>query len=85
MDDFVTKDGWPPNSCDCNPLDYAVWGRMVDKMGRIPHSSVPAMKQAVSKAWDNEMSPEYIRKVCGSFRSKLEKVVAAGGGVFEGY
>ena len=83
MDDFLTKDQWPSQSPDCNPLDYSVWGRMVDKLSRRPHSSVAAMKQTVSQVWEDEMTPEYLRNVCGSFRSRLEKVVAVGGGVFE--
>ena len=28
--DFVAKDQWPPNSPDLNPLDYHVWGAMLE-------------------------------------------------------
>jgi len=27
---FISKDEWPPNSQDLNPLDYHVWGAMLD-------------------------------------------------------
>ena len=27
--DFISKDQWPPNSPDLNPLDYCVWGMML--------------------------------------------------------
>jgi len=27
--DFIAKDQWPPNSPDLNPLDYPVWGAML--------------------------------------------------------
>ena len=30
IDDFITKDEWPPNSPDLNPLDYHVWGAMLE-------------------------------------------------------
>ena len=28
--EFITKDEWPPNSPDLNPLDYHVWGAMLE-------------------------------------------------------
>jgi len=29
--DFIDKNSWPPNSRDLNPLDYHVWGVMLEK------------------------------------------------------
>ena len=29
--DFIIKDEWPPNSPDLNPLDYYVWGDMLER------------------------------------------------------
>jgi len=29
--DFIDNNAWPPNSPDLNPLDYHVWGSMLDK------------------------------------------------------
>ena len=29
--DFTQKDNWPPNSRDINPLDFYVWGVMLDR------------------------------------------------------
>jgi len=31
--DFIDKDSWPPNSPYINPLDYHVWGSMLEKFG----------------------------------------------------
>jgi len=28
--DFIDKDQWPPNSPNLNPLDYHVWGAMLE-------------------------------------------------------
>jgi len=28
--DFIDKDSWPPNSPDLNPLDYCMWGAMLE-------------------------------------------------------
>ena len=29
--EFIGKDEWPPNSPDLNPLDYHVWGAMLER------------------------------------------------------
>src|SRR5688572_8866782 len=29
--EFVKKDEWPPNSPELNPLDYHVWGAMLER------------------------------------------------------
>ena len=29
--DFIKKDEWPPNSPDLNPLDFHIWGAMLEK------------------------------------------------------
>jgi len=28
--DIITKDQWPPNSSNINPMDYHVWGAMLE-------------------------------------------------------
>ena len=30
--DFIRKDEWPPQSPDCNPMDYAVWDSLSQKV-----------------------------------------------------
>jgi hypothetical protein len=31
ISDFIKKDEWPPNSPDLNPLDFHIWGAMLEK------------------------------------------------------
>jgi len=33
--DFIDKDSWPPNSPDLNPLDYCVWGAMLEEFNKV--------------------------------------------------
>ena len=33
--DFIAKDQWPPNSLDLNPLDYHVWGAMLQAFHKL--------------------------------------------------
>jgi len=38
--EFINKDKWPPNSPNLNPLDYHVWGAMLDLYQKYqPHHS----------------------------------------------
>jgi len=45
--DFITKDEWAPNSPDLNPLDYHVWGAMLQTFHKL-HSkpkTIPELKK----------------------------------------
>jgi len=33
--DIITKDQWPPNSSNINPMDYHVWGAMLEAYCRL--------------------------------------------------
>ncbi|UYV61469.1 hypothetical protein LAZ67_1004962, partial [Cordylochernes scorpioides] len=40
-------DIWPPNSPDCNPLDYYVWGVVERDVNKAPHTTIQSVKKAV--------------------------------------
>ena len=75
---FWPKDFWPPQSPDLNPLDYSVWAQIEHKACATRHSNVDALKTSVDRAWSS-MRKDYVRKVCASFRPRLERVIAAEG------
>jgi len=79
---FWAKDMWPPSSPDLNPLDYSVWGVLEAKACKTSHPSVEALKVSIAKNW-RTLSKDYIVRTCRSFRTRLEKVVKAEGGLFE--
>jgi len=33
--DFITKDQWPPNLPNVNPMDYHVWGAMLEAYSKL--------------------------------------------------
>jgi len=70
--DFINKDAWPPNSPDLNPLDYHVWGWMLDKSNRLnpQPKNIPELKTALLVIWD-ELPREAIRKSIVSFCKRL--------------
>lgn len=82
--DFIDKNSWPPNSPDLNPLDYHVWGAMLEQFNVLnpkPHN-IAELKVALQRIWNN-LSDETIKKSVLSFRKRLIACVEAEGGHFE--
>lgn len=82
--DFIKKDEWPPNSPDLNPLDFHVWGAMLEKY-RI-HTPKPKnkaeLKTVLQAIWD-DLPQEPIDCAILSFRRRLQACIRAQGGHFE--
>ena len=77
-----SPDFWPPSSPDRNPLDYCCCGVIEGKTNKRAHNTVDSLKASVREefaAADKDM----VTKPCGSFRSRLEVFVTAGGGYIE--
>ncbi len=74
---------WPLSSPDLNPLDYGIWGILEARACATSHWNVEALKNSVNQEWSNLSSEKFIISTCSSFRSRVEKVVAAGGGHIE--
>ena len=82
MSEFWGSEFWPPSAPELNPLDYSIWSYLQEKACNKTHSSVTALKRSILAAWDS-MSDEYIRKVCSTFRRRVQAVVDADGGFIE--
>ena len=84
--DFINKDAWPQKSPDLNPLDYHVWGWMLEKFNRLnpQPKNIPGseLKTALLVIWD-ELPQEAIRKSIVSFRKCLRTCINAKGEHFE--
>lgn len=79
---FWSKELWPPNSPNLNPLDYYVWSAIERKACRTYHKNVGELKASVEAEWAS-MDEATLRKVCSKFRSRLEACIKAEGGIFE--
>ncbi|UYV82607.1 hypothetical protein LAZ67_22000117 [Cordylochernes scorpioides] len=75
-------DIWPPNSPDCNPLDYYVWGVVERYVNKAPHTTIQSVKKAVHTVM-TQMDKVIVAKACASFRTRLETVVANNGNYIE--
>lgn len=78
--DFLPKGEWPPSSPDLNPLDYFVWGHMLEKLKDKKIHGLNHFKQVISQVWD-EMSMDFVRAACDGFERRLRLVKQARGGI----
>ena len=51
--DFIRKDEWPPQSPNCNPMDYAVWDSLSLKVyaGKQEKFTENELKKQIRKCW----------------------------------
>ena len=82
--EFIGKDEWPPNSPDLNPLDYHVWGAMLEryKSFQPKPETIDELKKVLQLIWD-QLPQDSINKAILSFLKRLRACVKAGGGHFE--
>ena len=77
--EMLEKDQWPPNSPDLNPLDYHVWGAMLEKYHKLQPKpkTIAELEDALQSIWD-DMPQEPNKKAVRDFTC-----VQAKGGHFE--
>jgi len=82
--EFVKKDEWPPNSPDLNPMDFSIWGVMLESYSK--HSPKPKniteLKVVLQEIWDS-LPQTFIQKVVLAFRKRLQACIKSDGGHFE--
>jgi hypothetical protein len=82
--EFVNKDEWPPNSPDLNPLDFSIWGVMLDKYDKLSAKpkTTAELKLVLQQIWDS-LSQEFIQKTVLAFRKRVQACIRSDGGHFE--
>ena len=82
--DFIALDEWPPNSPDFNPLDYHVWGAMLEAYHKLQPKpkTISEMKIALQQIW-TDLPQTPINKAVNDFRKRLSACISSGGGHFE--
>lgn len=79
---FWDKEVWPPCSPDLNPLDFSVWSILESKVPAKDRTSIPALKSALLRAWD-QITVETLAAIVSEFRLRLKRCIKARGGYFE--
>ena len=74
--DLIDKAEWPPNSPDLNPLDFCVWGIMLERYERYSPRprNISELKTALQVIWDS-LPLEVIQKAVMSFRKRLQACI----------
>jgi transposase len=82
--DFIDKTCWPPQSPDCNPLDYYVWNALQEKVyeGRNEPFTLEELKETITVKWQ-ELSMAGIRRALSQWRARLQAVCNENGGHIE--
>ena len=80
---LLRRYGWPPNSPDLNPVDYAIWGALQERVyhGR-KFENVEQLKQAILLEW-RALSQRFIDCSINQWRRRLQGVVQENGGHIE--
>jgi len=82
--EIIEKDRWPPNSPDLNPLDYHVWGAMLERYHKVQPKPkmVAELKAALQLIWD-DIPQDPIDKAVKDFIKRLNACVQVNGEHFE--
>ncbi|KAF2359491.1 hypothetical protein FHG87_009754 [Trinorchestia longiramus] len=80
--DLVTKHQWPPRSPDLNPMDYFSWCLLENQTNRYPYTTKASIIASI-KEHCTSVDREIVKKACGSFRTRIERVIEAEGSYVE--
>ncbi|CAD6197500.1 unnamed protein product [Caenorhabditis auriculariae] len=73
--ELISAADWPASSPDLNPMDYAVWIYLTEKVSSKNYAS---LKTALIKKWD-EIDDDYLRAVIDAYPKRLKAAVFNGG------
>jgi len=80
---FIEPHMWPPNSPDLNPVDYAIWGALQQRVyHQRQFKTVEELKRAIVTEWQ-KLSQRFIDNNINEWRRRLEAVIKNGGGHIE--
>ena len=82
MTNVWTKKMWSLLLPDLNPLDLSIWARLEAEACKVGHPSLESLKSAIRSSWAN-MDRDYVKRVCGAFRPRVERVIEADGDYIE--
>ena len=71
---FIEPHMWPPNSPDINPVDYAIWGTLQQRVYRQRQfKTVEKLKRAIVTEW-LKLSQRFINNSINEWRRRIEAV-----------
>jgi len=82
MPAFISRDLWPPNSPDLNPVDYEICGVMQDRVYQRKVKDVNELRQRLVEVWAG-LQHNVIDDAIDQWRRRLCACVRVRGGHFE--
>ena len=79
---FISKEDWPAQRLDLNPLDYSIWSILEKRVCSTPHQTLESLKAKLMKEWD-AIPRETLRAACELFPDRLKAVVKNKGSYIE--
>ena len=79
---FISKEDWPAQSPDLNPLDYSISSILEKRVCSTPHQTLESLKAKLMKEWD-AIPQETLHAMCDSFPDRLKAVVKNKGSYIE--
>jgi transposase len=70
---FISKEKWPPNSPELNPLDYSIWDNISSNMEYRKIKTINDLRREVEKAI-KKIDVNYLREVIGAFLRRVYSV-----------
>jgi hypothetical protein len=79
---FIEPKHWPPNSPDLNPVDYAVWGALQQRVYKHKIRDLSHLKEIIKLEW-SRISMRFIIRSIEQWRSRLNSILQQNGGHIE--
>jgi len=80
---FIESHMWPPNSHDINPVDYAIWGALQQRVyHQRQFKTVEELQRAIVTEWQ-KLSQHFIDYSINEWRRRLKAVIKNVGGHIE--
>jgi hypothetical protein len=79
---FIEPNLWPPNSPDLNPVDYAVWGALQQRVYKHKIRDLLHLKEVIRLEW-NRLSMRFVTRSIDQWRSRLQSILQENGGHIE--
>ena len=78
---LLPPEDWPPNSPDCNPVDYRIWSSLEKKVYRVKIRDLDHLLECLQQEWDDFPQAE-IDSAIDNFRARVRAMVEADGKKF---
>ena len=75
---FISKERWPPNSPELNPMDYSIWDNISKHMEYHKVKTINDLRREIEKSI-KKIDVSYVREVIGAFLRRVYSVEKHGG------